>query len=347
MQILAQYSRKKTNCILWGLSSSYKPVSVLNHLQSQIKQRDLIHTVGKDSAIFLDDIQTQSRDDILTVIETLKLGDMNGSMLNLQDLSFEKFLNVRCLYCYKLASSEIGVYNDEDAIRKLSNMVHIFKLPPLTRDELEGIFEELFNHYMTACDQSIKSICSPLSRYFFDVYYAVCDYISKQSDDAGISELVCHTKQVKYILRSIASIASHKLLDRDGFISIFLHECFRLFSDSGMISEQTLSGILERLYPAQSLYEDYSKVRSQTGTVYIPHDETYTELPLDDVFNLLHAKPDIIQYDSMVHNVSRVLRTIKVDFSDRVTSNAVLIGPYGIGKLTAVNLAASTQMLAL
>lgn len=303
----------------------------------------------KQKLIFIvDNLNCSEMEHLNTVMGFVKSCNNQKEIFNKDKQSFDEIQDNTFIFGFQLEIRSPVVSLSDSPLQWGKGAVHVLELETFSQKELEIIFQKMFEQTFVGIDQSVKTLKNQLASFFVDFLFTLRKFELEENEQLFSSRTHSNIHDLRSIFHAM-SMVNQNLLDKDSFLSLFIHECDRIFGDSTVIPRAKFWELI-KMKMEHYFYGDMLKEFFLTGKViYQIKNLFYTEIKIEDFQNDLSSitnhPPSLTLFQSLCQHVARIIRALSItnhteDSINRLTPyNVILIGPNGVGKLTSALLA--------
>lgn len=365
INMLRQIPDKERSAAMLSFTANTRPEDIQKTLEGRLMKQGKNTLACKRSKlhVLIDDLHcSEGRKHLHEVLATVRYTTQRGKLFSCDS---KTFLTLPPL-CYLFTFQKKICYFGQEKTQEINEHVdarwletfHALTLPEFEDKELEGIFSKLFDEALGHFDQEVKCLRTVLAEGV--VYLFRCMGKKSQVSCGDHLALVHHPRQILSVLKGL-QLGDEETQDRDNFLRLLTHECYRVFHDLGVMPrlafDQLMSEVLTeylcinldtitndpsnflltRLGNEEDLYDDadaraLKQILKHNGQALFGPNQTF------------------VVFGSLVHHVARLLRILgyqqKIEREpslalQSIGGHMVLVGPEGCGKKTCARLASS------
>lgn len=336
--ILKKYVSRTSSALELTYGANTSPRDLQNKLRNMVENSETQNRIF----IFLDDLHcTRSENHRLSILNFLLRCIAHNADEENSENKIRGFI-----HSFLVTNRNNQSYHEilDCGSNSASQLVHKICVAPTDREDIIEIASQLFQRTFKETDNSVKCLRQSFARCLADLLE---EFSTKNGDSASnFGNLTSYTRQINALFAGF-SLTDAKVLDRDGFLSLFAHEVFRILADTSQGEIEKVKKSLEKFVAKH--FNCALKERDYVDNIYVPQVGSYNRTSLSELVKEIieprvKSKGCILSNDFCLH-VVRIMRGLacgrkqrEVDMSAKLV---LLLGPHGVGKRTAAMAAAS------
>ncbi|XP_064095409.1 dynein axonemal heavy chain 2-like isoform X2 [Macrobrachium nipponense] len=368
LSVLKQTSDEFRHAVFDSYTASTKPKDIQDTVMKNLSKhgKDILASRKSKVHFLMDDLQCNNDEmSLQEILETVRFTENQRKIYCHDSKSFLMIPEICYLFTYQTKESDKA--NEKSQILSenveiyWSEVFHMLTLPPCQKNELEIIFGGLFDQMLGHFEQDVKCMKSVIAEGIVHLYERMGEMTKARLADH--LSLLHHPRQIVSVLKGL-QLADVETQDRDNFLKHLSHECYRVFQDSGILTQNEFDKLLSDVL-TEYLCVELDSVRPK-GEIFLltrlgNEEELYTDASVEEINSILLKRghefmgqnQNFALHDSLLHHAVHLARVIGgLDLKtqsavqrsstvlDNIGGHLVLVGPEGCGKKTCARLVA-------
>lgn len=365
INMLRQIPDNERSAVMLSFTSSTQPEDIQRTLEGRLMKQGKNTLACKRSKlhVLIDDLHcSEGSAHLHEVLATVRYTTHRRKLFSCDS---KAFLALPPL-CYLFTFQKKVCYFGQEKTQEINEHVdarwletfHALTLPDFEDKELEGIFSKLFDEALGHFDQEVKCLRTVLAEGV--VYLFRCMGKRSQVECGDHLALVHHPRQILSVLKGL-QLGDEETQDRDNFLRLLTHECYRVFHDLGVVPRLAFDQLMNEVlteYLCIGLdtitHDPFNFLLTRLGN----EEDLYSDADTQALQQILKNRGQalfgpgqtFVVFGSLVHHVVRLLRILghqqKAEKEpslalESIGGHVVLVGPEGCGKKTCARLVSS------